>query len=75
MDPSKIVSRQCHAKFDSKDVQPDPMLTGKWSKYGHKNGAYFIKVAYRRNHFIENFVSRKVFTTVLKVNNFYKYYN
>ena len=71
---SKIVPRQCHTKFDNKDVQSTIltilvenqilMLSGKWSKYGPKNGAYFIKVAYRRYHFRETFVSGKVFATM-----------
>ena len=70
----EIVPRQYHTKFDNKDVQSTIltilvenqilMLSGKWSKYGPKNGAYFIKVAYRRYHFRETFVSGKVFATM-----------
>ena len=37
------------------------MLSGKWSIYGPKIRAYFIKVACRCNHFRKTFVSGKVF--------------
>ena len=31
----------------------DPMLSGKWSKYGHKNGTYFIEEAYTEGIILE----------------------
>ena len=39
----------------------DPMLSGKWSIYGPKIRAYFIKLACRCNRFRKTFVSGKVF--------------
>ena len=73
-DTSKIVPGKSWLKFKNRDDQSttlsifvknlEPSITINWSKFRPKNEAYFIKAAYRRSHFRDNFISGKMFATI-----------
>ena len=65
-------NRKSWLKFKNRDDQStslsilveklEPSITMiNWSQFRPKNEAYFVKAAYRRSHFRDNFISGKMF--------------